>query len=103
MFDFNESKALVKMADDFLKGVEPNNDSETLSNPSTKSKHGRFVEANIRSAGSYNAYLKQRNVDRLDPVARAKLDRMLKDIDDNLDELQREKEQYHKNLGSAVS
>lgn len=86
------------MADDFLKGDDP---SETKSQ--TKTKNGRFIEANIRSAGSYNAYLKQRNVDRLDPVAKAKLEHMLKDIDDNLDELQREKEQYHKNLGSAVS
>jgi hypothetical protein len=84
VFDFDESKALVQAADDFLKG---NDESELQSNNSIKSKNGKFVEANIRSAGSYNALLKQRNVDRLDPVAKAKLDRMLRDIDDNLDEL----------------
>jgi len=53
VFDFDESKALVKIADDFLKGVDPT-DPEPLSEQSVKSKHGRFVEANIRSAGSYN-------------------------------------------------
>lgn len=47
--------------------------------------------------------MKQRNVDRLGPVEKAKLERMLKDIDDNLDDLQREKEQYSKNLGSTIS
>jgi hypothetical protein len=47
----------------------------------SQTKKGTFVEANIRSAGSYNSYLRQKQVDRLDPVAKAKLERMLKDID----------------------
>ena len=59
--------------------------------------------ANIRSAGSYNAFLKQKQVDKLDPAAKAKLEGMLRDIDDNLEELQREKELYQKSMGSAMS
>lgn len=42
-------------------------------------------------------------MDRLDPEAKVKLERMLKDIDENLDELQKEKDLYQKQLGSAVS
>ena len=70
---------------------------------SSKSKRGKFIDANIRAAGSYNAYLRQRACDRLDPVARAKLNAMLNEIDNNLDELQKEKNEYFKQMGSNVS
>lgn len=114
VFDFDESKALVKVADDFLRGDTPlaitqgederfENLSQSEAGKSTAKSKGKFIEANIRSAGSYNAYLRQKQVDRLDPVAKAKLERMLKDIDENLDDLQKEKELYQKQLGSAMS
>ena len=114
VFDFDESKALVKVADDFLRGETPlaitqgederfENQSQSEAGKSTAKSKGKFIDANIRSAGSYNAYLRQKQVDRLDPVAKAKLERMLQDIDENLDDLQKEKEQYQKQLGSAMS
>jgi hypothetical protein len=36
-------------------------------------------------------------------MARAKLEGMLRDIDDNLEELQKERDLYQKSVGSAMS
>ena len=47
--------------------------------------------------------MKQRQVDRLDPESRAKLEAMVKEIDDNLEELQKEKEEYFKHDGQSSS
>ena len=68
----------------------------TLSN---KSK----VSINKHNVGKYGKMLKQRNVDRLDPESRARLEAMVKEIDDNLEELVREKEEYYKlqNVGDS--
>ena len=77
------------MADEFLENKptlaltegEEENQSSTISGAKRGGLRGQFVDANIRSVGSYNSYLKQKQVDRLDPVAKAKLDSMLLDID----------------------
>jgi hypothetical protein len=52
VFDFDESKALVQMADDFL------NDAPLFPTKEESKGRAKFIEANIRSAGSYNTYLR---------------------------------------------
>jgi hypothetical protein len=39
-------------------------------------------------------FLKQKQVDKLAPELKIKLDRMLKEVEDNLEDLQKEKELY---------
>lgn len=46
-------------------------------------------------------FLKQKQVDKLAPELKIKLDRMLKEVEDNLEDLQKEKELYQKQLGGA--
>ena len=45
----------------------------------------------------------QRPTDRLAPDQRARLEEMIKEIDDNIDELIQEKEEYFKGDGQSVS
>ena len=109
------------MADDFLDnkpmlalmppGSEEEDDTFSIGNVtqqtgmtsksrlSDKSK----VSINKRNVGKYGALLKQRQVDRLDPESRAKLEAMVKEIDENLEELQREKEEYMRHDGQSSS
>lgn len=57
------------------------------------------VSINKNNVGKYGKMMKQRQVDRLDPESRARLEAMVKEIDENLEDLQREKEEYFKNDG----
>ena len=115
VFDFDHSKAVVQMADDYLEdkpmlaimaGLEDENEDDTkslggvtqqtgMTGKSTLSSKSK-VSINKHNVGKYGKMLKQRNVDRLDPESRARLEAMVKDIDDNLDDLVREKEEYYK-------
>ena len=62
-----------------------------------------MISINRRNVGKYGKMMKQRQVDRLDPESRAKLEAMVKEIDDNLEELQKEKEEYFKHDGQSSS
>ena len=57
------------------------------------------ISINKRNVGKYGNLMKQRAIDRLDPESRARLEAMVKEIDDNLEELQQEKDEYFKNDG----
>ena len=91
---------MVRAADDFLaedrlgetKSVSGATDR---SNMSTNSK----VLENKREAGKWNPYKIKLLQDRLDEKGKSRLAEMLKDIDENLPELMKEKNEYAKMLG----
>ena len=115
VFDFDQSKALVQMAEDYLDnkpmlalmaGIEEDYEDDTqslggatnqtgMTGKSTLSSKSK-VSINRLNVGKYGKLLGQRQVDRLDPESRARLEAMVKEIDDNLEELVREKEDYYK-------
>lgn len=121
VFDFEQSKALVEMAGDFLDdkpmlalmppGSEQEDDTFSLggvtqkTGMTSKSKLSdkSMVSINKRNVGRYGGLMKQRQVDRLDPESRARLEAMVKEIDENLEELQREKEDYLRHDGQSSS
>ena len=102
VFDYEGSKELVRAADEFLaedklgetKSVSGATDRSMRSNASTTSK----VLENKREAGKYNPFKIKLLQDRLDEKGKARLAEMLKDIDENLPQLMKEKQEYHKML-----
>ena len=63
-----------------------------------------FVNINKSAQGKMRPFLRmQRATDRLAPDQRARLEEMVKEIDDNIDDLIKEKEQYFKSDGQSVS
>ena len=78
-----------------LGGVTQQTGMTSKSKLSDKSK----ISINKRNVGKYGNLMKQRAIDRLDPESRARLEAMVKEIDDNLEELQQEKDEYFKNDG----
>lgn len=108
VFDFEQSKALVKAADNYLDGL-PEEEESLLALPApdafsdlnqsdideTKSLGGasqmtklsdrNFVDINKSAAGRTRFMLGQRVTDRLSEDQRAKLDEIDKEIDDNLE------------------
>ena len=62
-----------------------------------------MVSINKKNVGKYGNLMKQRQVDRLDPESRARLEVMVKEIDENLEDLQREKDEYMRHDGQSSS
>ena len=95
VFDIDESRQLVQMADDFLSN-KPLAITEGLStvseegNRSTNSANRNFVSQNKRQT-AFNGLRTKFACDRLDSEQRARLDSMVKEIEDNLDEVVLEK------------
>lgn len=119
--DVNYSRALVKVAENFLDGKEDEEPMLALPAPGddeldidkfdnydddTKSMGGvsrfsgmsklsdrNFVNINKSAQGKMRPFLRmQRATDRLAPDQRARLEEMVKEIDDNIDDLIKEKE-----------
>ena len=102
VFDYEGSKELVLAADAFLaegkigdtKSVSGTTDRSMRSNASDRSK----IIENKRGAGSYNPYKIKLLQDRLDEKGKSRLADMLKEIDETLPELMKEKNEYSKML-----
>ena len=126
MNDVNYSRALVKVADDFLDGKDdepllalpaPGDDLDMSKfdnyDDDTKSMGGasrapgvsklsdrNFLQINKSAQGKMKPFLRmQKPTDRLAPDQRARLEEMVKEIDDNIDDLIKEKEEYFKSDG----
>ena len=101
VFDYENSQALVLMADNFLSGNEhprPSSEAQSQSGYSTNSKLSDTskIHQNITTAGKHDPFKIKLLQDRLDDKAKARLATMLTEIDDNLDDLMQEKAEYHK-------
>lgn len=134
VFDVNMSRALVKIADDYLDGKEEEpllalpapgddldlsalnmsgaDDTKSLGGASrftnasgmSKLSNRDFVSINKHAQGKMRPFLRQqRPTDRLAPDQRARLEEMVKEIDDNIEGLLAEKEEYFKGDGQSVS
>ena len=63
-----------------------------------------FLQINKSAQGKMKPFLRmQKPTDRLAPDQRARLEEMVKEIDDNIDDLIKEKEDYFKADGQSVS
>lgn len=112
VFDVEHSRALVAVADNYLEGREepllalpaPGDDSDSFSMDETKSLGGasrfsgasgmsklsdrNFVNINKSAQSKIRPFLRQqRPTDRLAPDQRARLEEMIKEIEDNIDEI----------------
>lgn len=100
VFDYENSKALVAMANNFLEeDKRPSFDplqSEVQSNYSKTSTVTSKIKENIENVGKYDPYKIKLMQDRLNPNEKARLNEMLNEIDENLEEIMKEKAEYHK-------
>ena len=133
VFDVDNTRALVKVADDYLDGKDeepllalpaPGDDLEVsggFSLDDTKSIGGasrassnvsgvsklsnrNFVSINKQAQGKMRPFLRQQMpTDRLAPDQRARLEEMVKEIDDNIEELMQEREDYFNKDAASVS
>ena len=108
VFDYEDSKALVLAADGFLTGqqvYEPGFDAKSdqsngKSVNSSMSENSKIRQNKIE-AGRHDPYRVKLLQDRLDAKGKARLEQLLKEIDDNIDELMKEKAEYHKQGAGA--
>lgn len=97
VFDYDNSRAMVEIADDFLKGDEYKpgtfkDDMSAFSKGSKMSTNSSHVRRNIDNAGVYNPLKMNKMTNRLDQGERERLDELLEDIDLNLDDVIKDKE-----------
>lgn len=103
VFDYEDSKALVLAADGFLAGEQAygagfdtkSDQSNGKSSKSVMSENSRIRQNKIE-AGRHDPYRVKLLQDRLDGKGKARLEQLLNEIDDNMDELMKEKAEYHK-------
>lgn len=100
VFDYENSQALVLMADDFLNDKKPTY-KDDLKSESGKSNFSQMsdnskIRKNIELAGKHDPTKIKLLQDRLDPKSKARLENLLNDIDENMDEIMKEKEEYSK-------
>ena len=100
VFDYEHSQAMVLAADNFLQNKPTYSGDETKSlgggsNVSGASNMSKIKENKIL-AGKHDPFKIKLLQDRLDEKGKARLAQLLKEIDDNIDELMKEKEEYFK-------
>ena len=101
VFDYESSKAVVLAADNFLTekpayiGPELDDISENPSNISSMTDKS-IINRNKLMQGKHDPSKIKLLQDRLDPKSKARLEKLLQEIDDNMEELMKEKEEYHK-------
>ena len=102
VFDYQNSQALVAMANNFLTDDYPKSSgaqSEAGDNQSSFSKQSSMtskIRQNIDNVGAYDPTRIKLLQDRLGDREKARLNEMLSEIDENLEDLMREKEDYHR-------
>ena len=70
----------------------------------SKLSNRNFVSINKQAQSKIRPFIRQqRPTDRLAPDQRARLEEMVKEIEDNIDDLLKEKEEYFKSDGQSVS
>ena len=62
-----------------------------------------YQQVNRDGAKNYNPYIKPMICDQLDEQSRFKLDKMVKDIEDNLETIKEEKEAYYRDMYESKS
>ena len=91
---------MVLAADNFLqnKPTYQGEDTKSLGGSSNMSKMSGMskIQQNKLEAGKHDPFKIRLLQDRLDEKGKARLAQLLKEIDDNIDELRKEKEEYFK-------
>lgn len=103
VFDYENSQAMVAIADDFLKGNDSNpfadpfrGDAQSQYSKNSKASDKSRIQQNIAGASKYDHLKVKLLQDRLNEKEKARLESLLKEIEDNLDGLMQEKQEYHK-------
>lgn len=105
VFDYENSQAMVLAADNFLqnKPTYQGEDTKSVGESSNMSKMSGMsrIQQNKLEAGKHDPFKIKLLQDRLDDKGKARLAQLLKEIDDNIDELKKEKEEYFKHGANA--
>jgi hypothetical protein len=103
VFDYEGSKALVLAADGFLTdetpqgvGFDTKSEHSTGKSTMTAMSQNSVIRQNKLDAGRHDPYRVKLLQDRLDAKGKARLEHMLNEIDDHMDELMKEKAEYAK-------
>ena len=96
----------MKIADDFLAILPPDSEvDDTQSQGGISQATGKstmsnksFIQQNKEKAGDFRHWKKSMACERLAPEKRARLDEIMADIDENLDNIVKEKEEYYAQL-----
>ena len=97
VFDYENSHALVLAADDFLTG---NNSFDAQSgvtdnrSSGSKASMSSRVSQNKQNAKNFDPHKIKLLQDRLDDRQKARLEQLLKEVDENMEELMKEKAEY---------
>ena len=90
---------MLAIADDYLKEPDRKGASDTQSinsKTTTGSKMGSKIRENINSQGKHDPFKIKLLQDRLSDKEKSRLDSLLNDIDENLEDILKEKNEYYK-------
>lgn len=96
VFDYEGSQALVLAADNFLSEGDTFSKKSGRSGRSGVSTTSSKIFENKTNASKYDPFRIKLLQDRLNEKEKARLGALLKEIDDNIDQLMKEKADYHK-------
>lgn len=92
---------MVAIADNFLKGndsfADPiRSDAHSSYSKTSKATDKSRIHSNIAGASKYNPLKIKLLQDRLNDTEKQRLNSLLQEIEDNLDDLMKEKQEYHR-------
>eukprot|EP00347_Sterkiella_histriomuscorum_P021750 403332895 len=108
VYDYDQQVALMEMADDYLSkpllslppieedsksSYDPNRSTNSFRSNITSNKD--FLSKNKDQAKAFNPYKKPMKCDQLDEESKNRLDSLMRDIDDNLEDIKKEKEDFY--------